>query len=49
MKYIDIEIILLFISLLSSLLISPLRLFLLYIKLINRPFKRAGSTFTLNL
>jgi len=39
MNYINIETILLFINLLSSSLISPPRLSLLYIKTVNRPFK----------
>ncbi len=49
MNYINIEIILLFINLLSSPLILPPRLSSLYIKTINRPFKRARRIFILNL
>ena len=49
MNYIKIKIILLFISLLSSPLISPPRLSPLYIKTVNRLFKRARRTFILNL
>jgi len=40
---------LLFINLLSSPLISPPRLSPLYIKTVNRPFKRARRIFILNL
>ena len=49
MNYIKIEITLLFINLLFSPLISPPHLSPLYIKTINRPFKRARYTSILNL
>jgi hypothetical protein len=49
MNYIKIETTLSFTSLLSSSLISPPYLSLLYIKTVNRPFKRARRTSTLNL